>query len=136
MRRVEARGRELGAVEVGLGVAGGDLRRGDLRGARHLPAAGDDAPQLEVRHRAREGLVQVAHRVHADPLRRLVERRQRLGERRADALRRRRRRCAAHSLRDRFHLLPDARRGRAHVAHQLAADQIERLDAGRALRRS
>ena len=35
-------------------------------------------------------------------------------------------------LRDRLHLLSDARRRRAHVAQQLAPDQVERLDAGRA----
>ena len=50
---VEARGGELRAHERRVAFAARELVDGDLRRARHLPAARDDAPQLEVRHRPR-----------------------------------------------------------------------------------
>ncbi len=57
---------------------------------------------------------------------------QRLAERVADALHRRIGVRGAF-LRHGLHLRADGARGRAHVAQQLAPDQVERLDARRAL---
>ena len=133
VRRVKRRRRELRAVE--LGSRHRRRRSSPRRSAPRAPSASrrrrcPRACRYGTEHAKALCRSPIAFMpIHCDVSSSVAER---LRQRFADALDRRVRACAAHSLATASIFLPDARRRRAHVAQQFAADQIERLNAGRA----
>src|ERR1041385_6736011 len=103
---------------------------GDQGGARHLPSPGDDARELEERHRAGEGRERVF--LGDDELHAVAERLRARGELRAQALDvgvARARELGVERLE-----LPQPRPGGgAALARDLAPDEVHRLDSGGAL---
>src|SRR5439155_25629724 len=81
---VEARRRDLGAIEIGVALTCVEMPRRRECGARHLPAAEGESPELEVRNRCGVRRACIGAISLRDPLDGSLERGRRRGELAAD----------------------------------------------------
>src|SRR5437870_4607008 len=129
---VEARRRDLGAIEIGIALAFREAPRCDERGARHLPAAGSESPEPEIWHRCRVRRAGIGPIRSRNPFDGCLERG--CGRRKLAANRRKlRTRLLAELAIELLHFGDHGKSRLAAVTRSLAADQIVSLDSRRSL---